>query len=167
MNFYNDLQDELAAVLNTYFTANSLNFIAVSMSETNKEVQDILDGYREKPVVVVKFNGSNFKDPASINHVSQDEIVTVEFLLVNYLLSGETGSYTQQTELIKCLLGYNPTMCKKRLSLHKIGMVELQNLSNYYAVYMNTERTVVQAKDGVHILGEQFKELSIIDNPNL
>ena len=27
--------------------------------------------------------------------------------------------------------------------------------------------TIRIAKDGVHILGEQFKELSIIDNPNL
>ena len=79
------------------------------------------------------------------------------------LLRSDQGVYAMQSEVNKCLLGYNPSMCSKRLVLQKFQKVEWSNFGVYNTIYMNTERPVLQLDDEEIILGDHFKKLTVLE----
>ena len=163
MSFYIDLQDELVDRLNAWFLAKTLVFKAVSMPETDAEGQDILDTYRDTPIACVTYNDSVYKDSDNVNHVVQGEVVSVAILLINYLVSSDTGIYEMQSQINQCLLGFNPSNCSKRLMLQKFQKVDWSNFGIYNTIFFNTERPVVQYDDEEIILGPHFKTLTVIE----
>lgn len=164
MSFYNDLQDIIVTRLNTWFTAKSLSFKAVAMPETEKQLQDIIDEYRDRPTVIVKYNESTYSGTNSINHVVQDETVHIALLIYTDKPSGTNGVYNIKQVCDSCLVGFKPSNCTKRLVLTKFQPVEWENLGPINTNFLSTERPVWQLDDEELILGEHFKELTINEN---
>ncbi len=163
MNFYEELQLELATRLNAWFDSHSLIFKAVTMPDTEKDFQALNEKYRETPLVIVKHNESTFRDSDSNNHVTQDEVLQMSFVFLNSKAKGEEGVYNQFENLKLSMLGYNPEKCSRRLTFSKYVPVEWEGLGICNTAYMITERPVIQLDDEELILGEQFKRLTVTE----
>ena len=163
MNFYEELELELATRLNAWFLAQSLIFKAVPMPDSQTDFQALNAMYRETPLVVVKYNESTFRDTDSINPVAQDEILQMSFVFMNDRAKGDKGVNNQFEKLKLSLLGYNPTKCSTRLMFIKYVPVEWEGLGICNTAYMKTERPVIQLDDEELILGAQFKSLTVTE----
>ena len=161
MSFYEDLQNELKNRLNAWFVANSLVFKAITMPDSESGMQELFAKYRDTPLVIVRYNESVFHETDSVNHVNQDEIVQMTFIIFSNKALGATGTLEAFENLNLCLLGYNPINCSKRLTFSKFVPVDWEGMGIFNTAYMNTERPVIQLDDEEIIFGQQFKSLTI------
>jgi len=122
---YGTLETALVTRLNAYFTTNNVDdtFEAVAIPQNQAEQERPFTKSR----VTIQYFTSAYQPNQGMGAVTQAETVTIRATFEARTLREANGFYNLVEHTKRCLLGYTPANCTKKLTIDKYDMVFYEN----------------------------------------